>query len=144
MLDLKYSLISYNVLDVCNKKLIISHLTCASCMWKYMPANAKQLTLSVIIWLGESSQIMYKIIPEYIWKTQIDLQSLKDVQSSNICPIPTSYTYGTSDLSPVFKLTPNSQIYVLFHILKCMTISHVLKSTSTNATELCPYPNSNQ
>ena len=47
----------------------------------------------------------------------------------------------TSHPSPVFKSTPNSQIYVLFHILKCMTISHVLKSTST---DLCPYPNSNQ
>ena len=78
MLDLKYSLISYNFLDVCNKKLIIWHLTCVSCMWKYMSANAKQLTLSVFIWLGESSEIMYKIIPEYIWKTQIDVQSLKD------------------------------------------------------------------
>jgi hypothetical protein len=41
----------------------------------------------------------------YICKTQINIQSLIDVQSSNPCPIPTSQTSVP-------------QIYVPFHILK--------------------------
>ena len=41
----------------------------------------------------------------YICKTQVNVQSLIDVQSSNPCPIPSSQTSVP-------------QIYVLFHILK--------------------------
>jgi hypothetical protein len=35
----------------------------------------------------------------------------------------------------------NSQIYVLFQMLKSMAISHFLKSTSNDIIDVCPNPN---
>jgi len=65
-----------------------------------------------------------------ICKTQIDVQTLIDVQSSNPCPISTSQTSVP-------------QIYVLFQILKPMAVSHFLKSTSNDVTDICPHPKPN-
>ena len=41
----------------------------------------------------------------------------------------------------ILKSASNSQIYVLFQILKSMDITHLLKSTSNNVTDVCPNPN---
>ena len=53
---------------------------------------------------------------KYICKTQIDVQPLIDVQSSNLGPISTSQTSVSSTyvLFQILKSTSNSQIYVLF------------------------------
>jgi hypothetical protein len=44
----------------------------------------------------------------------------------------------------ILKSASNSQIYVLFQILKSVSIFHFLKSTSNEVTDVCPNPNSNQ
>ena len=79
----------------------------------------------------------------YICKTQINVQPLVDITSSNLRPITTSQTSVP-------------QIYVLFQILKSMsffkflnrcpifksiTDSHFLKSMSNNVIDVCPNPN---
>jgi hypothetical protein len=67
-----------------------------------------------------------------ICRTRNYVHPLIDIQSSNPCPIVTS------------------QIYVLFKfsnrrpILKSMAVSHFLKSTSNDVTDVCPNPNPNQ
>ena len=82
-----------------------------------------------------------------ICKTQIDVQALIDVQSSNPCP--------NSTLQTSVPQISNSHIGVQFSnlsffkfsnqrpILKYMTVSHFLKSTLNDATDEClnPYPN---
>jgi hypothetical protein len=85
----------------------------------------------------------------YICKTQIDVQPLIDVQSSNLGPISTSQT----SVSPTYVLFSNSQIDVQFSniclfykfsnrypILISMAVSHFLKSTSNDVTNVYPNP----
>jgi replication-associated recombination protein RarA len=71
--------------------------------------------------------------------TQIDIQPLIDVQSSNPCLISTSQTSVPQIyvLFQILKSVSNSQIYVLFQICKL---------TSNDVTDLCQNnnPNPNQ
>ena len=60
---------------------------------------------------------------EYICKTQIDVQSLIDVQSSNPCPISTSQ----KSVPQIYVLFSNSQIGVQWHHWHMLQItSHLL------------------
>ena len=83
-----------------------------------------------------------------ICKTKIDVLSLIDIQSSNICPISKSQTFvpqiNVLLFSQILKSASNSQIYFLFKILKSTSNSQIyflfkiLKSTSNNDTDVCP------
>ena len=44
-------------------------------------------------------------------------------------------------LFQILKSVSNSQNYVLLQILKSMAVSHFLKSTSNDVTDVCPNPN---
>ena len=64
--------------------------------------------------------------------TQIDVEPLIDIQSSNPCPIFMSQTSVLQN----YVLFSNSQIYVLYQILKSMAASHFLKSMSNDVTDV--------
>ena len=76
----------------------------------------------------------------YVCKTQIGVQPLNDIQTSNLCQflrqtsVPQIYVlFSNSQICVQFlNLCPfsNSQIYVLFQILKSIAVSHFLKSMS--------------
>jgi hypothetical protein len=83
----------------------------------------------------------------YICKPQINVQPLIDVQlvqSSNPFLISTQQTYVPqidvffSSFFPLqmIKSAFDSQIYVLFQILKSMAVSHFLKPTSNDVTDV--------
>jgi hypothetical protein len=59
----------------------------------------------------------------YVCKTQIGVQPLNDIQTSNLC----RFLRQTS-VPQIYVLFSNSQIYVLFQILKSIAVSHFLKS----------------
>ena len=79
-------------------------------------------------------------------KTQIDVQPLIDIQSSNSCLISTSQTSVpqiyvlfsilNSNRRPILKSMPFFKFSNRRPILKSMAVSHFLKSTSSGATEL--------
>ena len=52
-----------------------------------------------------------------------------------------AYLCQVSDTGSPEPLVSYSQIYVLFQILKSMAVSHFLKSTSNDVTDICPNPN---
>jgi len=92
---------------------------------------------------------------QYKCKTQIDVQPLIDVQSSNPCLISTSQTsvpqiyvlFSNSQIGVQFSnLCPFSNLQISIPILKSMAISHFLKLTSNDVTDLCQNnnPNPNQ
>ena len=65
------------------------------------------------------SRSIYKM---YICKTQIDIQSLSDDQSSNPCPFHTSQTsVRTSDLCPFFKFSNWRPLTSLAYTLNYVT-----------------------
>jgi len=76
----------------------------------------------------------------YICKTQIDVQPLIDVQSSNTCQISTSQT-SVPQIGVQFSKLSFFKISNRHPILKSMAVSHFLKSTSNDTTDVCPNPN---
>ena len=70
-------------------------------------------------------------------KTQIDIQPQIHVRFQ--CH---RHLYLSSmSFFQILKWVSNSQIYVLFQMLKSMAISHFLKSTSNDIIDVCPNPN---
>jgi hypothetical protein len=62
------------------------------------------------------------------------------VRCSNPCLISTEHLYLRSmSFFQILKSASNSQIHVLFQILKSMAVSHFLKSMSNDVTDV--YPN---
>jgi len=90
------------------------------------------LLAHLIIWIWCSARLLC-----YICKTQID------IQSSSTCPISTSQT-SVPQIYVIFQILKYMSFFKFWNwcpILKYMAVSHFLKPTSNDVTDVCPNPN---